>query len=351
MSGITVSRRHDRVVAVKEAAIESDDAARLLVEAEVLQRISHPGAVEYVDHQSEPTVQLVTMCAGTDPCDRQPPRGADITSALAAVVSVVADLHDAKIAHGGLITAHIINGPDRRPVLCGFGRATPLSAESEAADLNALATLLDGLTADVDDEHQPGVATVSAELRQGSITARVATARLDALHASDTPLAPARQGSRRVLAAAAVGVLAIAIAATAGSRSGPMISAAPSTTAAVTTTTPHTTAPASTALPVPSPGAPTLINQGRLYALGRPGDLAVVGDWNCDGTETPALLRPATGEVAVFSEWPEPKAGIAAQHIVVVAGARSLEIDDQAPCIVLRVRTANGSVLIPLEST
>ncbi|NCG25747.1 MAG: hypothetical protein GWP47_16645, partial [Actinobacteria bacterium] len=106
-----------------------------------------------------------------------------------------------------------------------------------------------------------------------------------------------------------------------------------------------------TTLAPPAVGAPTLINQGRRYAIGQPGDVAVVGDWDCDGTDTPALLRPATGEIAVFSDWPAPAAGIAAQHIVVVDGARSLEIDDQDACIVLRVRTANGSVLIPLEST
>jgi hypothetical protein len=29
----------------------------------------------------------------------------------------------------------------------------------------------------------------------------------------------------------------------------------------------------------------------------------VIGDWNCDGLGTPALLRPATGEVFVFSTW------------------------------------------------
>ncbi len=352
MSGITVSRRHDRIVAVKEAAVGSDGATRLLVEAEVLQRINHPGAVEYVEHQSGPTVQLVTMFAGTDTWERQPPQGTDAVSSLAALASVVADLHDAKIAHGELIASHIIKGPDQRPVLCGFGRSTPLSAESQAADLDSLATLLDTLATDLDDENGARVATVSAALHRGSISARVATARLDALLAIDTPLAPARHVSRRVLASAAAGaVLAMAFAATAGVRSGRTHSAAPSTIAAFTTTTPDTTAPPTTVLPLPAPGAPTLINQGRHYALGQPGDLAVVGDWDCDGTETPALLRPATGEVAVFSEWPAPEAGIAAQYIVVVDGAQSLEIDDRLPCIVLRVRTTDGSVLVPLESS
>ena len=37
--------------------------------------------------------------------------------------------------------------------------------------------------------------------------------------------------------------------------------------------------------------------------LGQDGDLVALGDWDCDGTATPALLRPDTGEVFVFPEW------------------------------------------------
>lgn len=37
--------------------------------------------------------------------------------------------------------------------------------------------------------------------------------------------------------------------------------------------------------------------------LGDEGDLVALGDWDCDGIATPALLRPGTGEVFVFPEW------------------------------------------------
>lgn len=37
--------------------------------------------------------------------------------------------------------------------------------------------------------------------------------------------------------------------------------------------------------------------------LGQDGDLVALGDWRCEGIATPALLRPATGEVFVFPEW------------------------------------------------
>ena len=42
---------------------------------------------------------------------------------------------------------------------------------------------------------------------------------------------------------------------------------------------------------------------GRRYALGRPGDALVVGDWDCDGRATPALYRSTTGDVFLFDAW------------------------------------------------
>ncbi len=41
----------------------------------------------------------------------------------------------------------------------------------------------------------------------------------------------------------------------------------------------------------------------RRYRFGSEGDVVAVGDWDCDGSATPAVLRPATGAVHVFDEW------------------------------------------------
>jgi hypothetical protein len=43
------------------------------------------------------------------------------------------------------------------------------------------------------------------------------------------------------------------------------------------------------------------------YALGRPGDRLLVGDWACDGREAAALYRPSTGEVLRFDRWATPE--------------------------------------------
>ncbi len=39
------------------------------------------------------------------------------------------------------------------------------------------------------------------------------------------------------------------------------------------------------------------------WTLGEPGDLVAVGDWDCDGEASAALLRPASGDVFLFTAW------------------------------------------------
>lgn len=41
------------------------------------------------------------------------------------------------------------------------------------------------------------------------------------------------------------------------------------------------------------------------YAIGRPGDTLLFGDWDCDRLVTPALHRSAIGQTVVFDEWAE----------------------------------------------
>jgi hypothetical protein len=63
---------------------------------------------------------------------------------------------------------------------------------------------------------------------------------------------------------------------------------------------------------------------GVRYAIGRPGDLVVVGDWGCAGRTTAAVLRPATGEVFLFSEWARPDRPLTAAVDRRIAGASEL---------------------------
>ena len=48
----------------------------------------------------------------------------------------------------------------------------------------------------------------------------------------------------------------------------------------------------------------------RRFQLGRPDDILLLGDWDCDGTDTPGLYRPASGQVYYFFEWARPGAAL-----------------------------------------
>lgn len=48
-----------------------------------------------------------------------------------------------------------------------------------------------------------------------------------------------------------------------------------------------------------------VVVDGARYAVGQPGDELAVGDWDCDGTATLALVRAGTGEVWLFARWPQ----------------------------------------------
>ena len=40
-------------------------------------------------------------------------------------------------------------------------------------------------------------------------------------------------------------------------------------------------------------------------AIGEPGDQLVLGDWDCDGVDTPGLYRAGAGDVQYFDTWPQ----------------------------------------------
>jgi hypothetical protein len=65
------------------------------------------------------------------------------------------------------------------------------------------------------------------------------------------------------------------------------------------------------------PGAPVR------FRLGNPGDVLLLGDWDCRGSDAPALYRPGTGEVFLFPRWAgrgETLAAEATVHTGVVHG-------------------------------
>ncbi|MBW3643372.1 MAG: hypothetical protein KY447_10705, partial [Actinobacteria bacterium] len=65
-------------------------------------------------------------------------------------------------------------------------------------------------------------------------------------------------------------------------------------------------------------------DQPRRYQLGRADDHLLLGDWDCDGIDTPGLYRPSTGEVFYFYEWSRKGAPLA-QAEAIDAGRRDAD--------------------------
>ena len=82
---------------------------------------------------------------------------------------------------------------------------------------------------------------------------------------------------------------------------------------------------------------------GHRWRVGEPGDLVAVGDWDCDGTATPAVVRPATGRLYLFDAWAtEDATTTAAPGPVVPAGVTHI---DAVGCGRADVRTAAGETV------
>ncbi|MFP5376515.1 MAG: hypothetical protein ACLGIO_07020 [Acidimicrobiia bacterium] len=60
------------------------------------------------------------------------------------------------------------------------------------------------------------------------------------------------------------------------------------------------------------------------FALGGPDDAWAVGDWDCDGRRTPALLHD--GVLDLFDGWPEPGAEVPGRPVAAAPGATAITV-------------------------
>jgi hypothetical protein len=66
------------------------------------------------------------------------------------------------------------------------------------------------------------------------------------------------------------------------------------------------------------------------WTLGDPGDVVAVGDWDCDGQATAALLRPSSGDVFHFPAWAAVGERVTVAPVDRVQGATSIGAADAA---------------------
>jgi hypothetical protein len=187
------------------------------------------------------------------------------------------------------------------------------------------------------------------------------------------PTRPTRPGSRLAVVAALTGALLLIVAgsrlgrdghATADPRpGGAPPGAAPPGSPSTTGTDPadptdqvdtsDDTSDDADAGPGPRPGPSAgpgvvLARADERYGVGERGDLVAVGDWDCDGSATPGVVRPGTGEIFLFDAWAEPGAPVTESAALQVTGARTL-LADPAGCGA-RLMLADGSALAVLPT-
>jgi hypothetical protein len=98
--------------------------------------------------------------------------------------------------------------------------------------------------------------------------------------------------------------------------------------------------------------APVIVGDGvvergdQRYAVGSEGDVLALGDWDCDGVTTPAVLRPSTGSVFRFDIWATAEAGLTVRPATTIMGAVGLRADLAADgCARLVALLADGTAI------
>jgi len=326
---------------------------------------------------------------------------------VATVASTVADLHQLGVVHGRLDPSHVVLGEEGRPVLCGFAGAAeigtvpppapPAIAEyrdpaaepgtplSPATDVFALGTMLRALVvgegvdlepipdrrfvrarpwqgylrrslltladqaADEEPLRRPSARRFAADIHEllpagtGLLTRRMASDPYATLRPVDGDEPPEPASRHRLFAAAGVAVAFVvafsAITTWRGNRTSaaPVVGAAPTTGAISSTTELSTTTVASATVPS------TVTIDGHRYEIGAPGDRVALGDWDCDGQPTIAIVRPSTGEVFVFDSWPEPGSEVEVPAAQTVPGAVDVRAEDVGSCSTLFAVLADGT--------
>ena len=87
------------------------------------------------------------------------------------------------------------------------------------------------------------------------------------------------------------------------------------------------------------------------WSLGEAGDVVAVGDWDCDGAASPAVLRPETGDVFVFPGWATDEAPVTVDAVRTIPGAEVLRPEPGADgCDALVVERAGGEATVVEEA-
>ncbi|MBW3574436.1 MAG: hypothetical protein KY450_06145 [Actinobacteria bacterium] len=364
--------------------VKRGDVRRIQHESAMLRRAACPGVVALAAPADQCLAADDVVCTafvgGATLAERlRRPLDAALALQLAtSLAATVADLHDRGIAHRRLSADHVLVVGDTA-VLCGFAEAV-LVSESDAGvlsgDVAAVARLVDELAAasagrGADILRQVAGRALGASAEGGPSMRGMARMLQASGTAAGSPTAPRRAGNRALLPRAArtrtgrrfppavLGAsIVVALLLTAGGVFVAVDDDA-STVAAPTSTTvsprpAHVPEPSTTSTSAPTPrrlwppsscpevaaaltadidgdgcdedvriDAGIVSSADRHWEVAGTDDIVVLGDWDCDGRATPAVLRPETGGLWVFSRWAGVGEEVAATLAGVVADAAS----------------------------
>jgi len=392
-----------RTIVVKAGV--GDLVERRRQEAEFLRRARHPGVVELLGvHETDERIELHLAHVPGPTLSTHPPlptpRLARIGSALAATL---ADLHGLGVVHGNICADHVLVTSTDRVVICGLSDAASCGADDglpPSCDTVELGRLLKreierSIAADVARPSDRLVVALSSAADaaadpDGGMTADDLAEQLASLvdpadPAPDRPKPHKRLrwptlDRRQLAGSVALGVAVVGAVAAFALRSGPSPTAAtpPSVSASSATPgSPSTTPPAppTLVLTAPSPTSapcPTvpvglgaadvdgdgcaeswwtshgrLHAGGRTYVVGSPDDLVAVGDWDCDGAATPALVDGETGGVFLFHEWATPEGDVSVDAAGIVHEPETVSVLAGDGCESLEVAGPAGVAVFP----
>lgn len=324
-----------------------DDLRR---EAEVLEALRGPCVVSFIALDDGPESTRLTARDTGGPSLSAALAAPSTTTRdrirlLATACRTVADLHASGWAHGRLCADHVVLTLRGRMRLCSLSGAERIHVDPAKArqDRIALLRMVDDLTAS------------GTRIERWRILDRMTVARLarrtSRLPDDPDPLVLARildrsAGDQRFRSGWAVPVLRtpgpIRVPSGRSTLIGVAAAGALLVVTAIGTSTLSGTPPAESPAVAAVDGIVTF--EGRRYRVGDPGDLVSVGDWDCDGGATAAVVRAGSDTVQVFDEWATATRPATARTIGHVSGARTITSDDER-CGALLVTTADGRTI------
>ena len=327
--------RGGRPVVVKRATGRA--RARLRREATVLRALSGSGTVqvEGIVESSDHTELVLADAGRRTLADPGALSATVLRRVLLSTCRAVSDLHRRGWSHGGISPDHVVISGRGRVALCSLGRSARLADDPEAAarDLRDLVATVELSVA------RPTDASGWRERRRWNRSRRqirricAQPAPVDARMFSDR-LATVFDGPRPPMArwvGAAVAVLAGGVVASIiafvvrRERAGPEVERSIQPSCIDITRARPDVDGDGCGEPVTIDG-PLVNVDGVTYRVGRDDDLVAVGDWDCDGTATPTVVRPSSGEVLRYSRWARGGETLHADPVAVIDGARNLTV-------------------------